>query len=221
MSYSTLQSIRRYQSISMFGGGIVVTILILIACGLGITSIVYGYLDGERRNFLNGVEEASDEIQVAETSFRNGVTNTQLIWREIGAAPADVVHTFFADGQQLAIKPYPSLVVGVPGQTAQRDEVARYLALSFLLSRICAASSLNRGRTLEGYHYSTRTGMFGFVPHLSRDNPALATPDARARVLAESSHHAARHHGDRALVNAARRHALMHAIHHDTHAARL
>ncbi|KWE59557.1 ATP-binding protein [Burkholderia sp. MSMB2157WGS] len=184
MPDTTLQSIRRYQSISVFGGGIVVTILILIACGLGITSIVYGYLDGERRNFLNGVEEAVDEVQVAETSFRNGVTNTQLIWREIGAAPADVVNTFFANDQQFAIKPYPSLVVGVPGQTAQRDEVARYLALSFMLSRICAASSINRGRTLEGYHYSTRTGMFGLVPHLSRDNPALASADARAHVLA-------------------------------------
>ncbi|RKU03948.1 hybrid sensor histidine kinase/response regulator [Burkholderia sp. Nafp2/4-1b] len=184
MPYSTLQSIRRYQSISMFGGGIVVTILILIACGLGITSIVYGYLDGERRNFLNGVEETVDEVQVAEASFRNGVSNTQLIWREIGAAPPDVTKAFFANGQQLAIKPYPSLVVGVPGQTAQHDEVARYLALSFLLSRIGAASSINRGRTLEGYHYSTRTGMFGFVPHLSRDNPALASADARARVLA-------------------------------------
>ncbi|RQR33108.1 response regulator [Burkholderia sp. Bp9143] len=184
MSYSTLQSIRRYQSISMFGGGIVVTILILIACGLGITSIVYGYLDGERRNFLNGVEEAADEVQMAETSFRNGVANTQLIWRELRAAPADVVDDFFANGQQLAIKPYPSLVTGVPGQTAQRDEVARYLALSIMLSRICAASSLNRGRTLEGYHYSTRTGVFGFVPHLARDNPALASSDARANVLA-------------------------------------
>ncbi|MDR0240953.1 MAG: response regulator [Burkholderia sp.] len=183
MPYSTLQSIRRYQSISMFGGAIVVTILILIACGLGIASIVYGHLDGERRNFLNGVEETVDEIQVSETSFRNGVTNTQLIWRELGAAPADVVNDFFANGQQIAIKPYPSLVVGVPGQTAQRDEVARYIALSFMLSRICAASSINRGRTLEGYHYSTRTGLFGLVPHLSRDNPALATTDARARVL--------------------------------------
>jgi two-component system capsular synthesis sensor histidine kinase RcsC len=184
MPNSTLESIRRYQSISMFGGGIVVTILILIACGLGITSIVYGYLDGERSNFLNGVEEAVDEVQVAETSFRNGVTNTQLIWREIGPAPADIVNAFFDHDQELAIKPYPSLVVGVPGQTAQRDEVARYLALSFLLSRIGAASSINRGRTLEGYHYSTRTGVFGFVPHLPRDNPALASAEARAQVLA-------------------------------------
>ncbi|WP_175874375.1 ATP-binding protein [Burkholderia sp. BCC0397] len=183
MSYSTLQSIRRYQSISMFGGGIVVTILILIACGLGIASIVYGYLDGERRNFLNGVEETVDQVQVAQTSFRNGVTNTQLIWRELRAAPADVTKAFFDNGQQLAITPYPSLVVGVPGQTAQRDEVGRYLALSFLLSRICAASSINRGRTLEGYHYSTRTGVFGLVPHLSRDNPALASTDARAQVF--------------------------------------
>ena len=183
MQYSTLQSIRRYQRISLFGGAIVVTTLILIACGLGITSIVYGYLDGERRNFLNGVEETVDEIQVSETSFRNGVANTQLIWRELGVAPADVVRGFFDDGEQLAIKPYPSLVVGVPGQTTQRDEVARYLALSFMLSRICAASSINRGRTLEGYHYSTRTGVFGLVPHLPRDNPALATPEARMHVL--------------------------------------
>ncbi|MEK6354012.1 MAG: ATP-binding protein [Burkholderia cenocepacia] len=183
MSYSTLQSIRRYQSISMFGGGIVVTVLILIACGLGITSIVYGYLDGERRSFLNGVEETVDVVQVAETSFRNGVTNTQLIWRELGAAPTGVTKAFFDNGQQLAITPFPSLVVGVPGETEQRDEVARYLALSFLLSRICAASSINRGRTLEGYHYSTRTGMFGLVPHLSRDDPALASADARAQVF--------------------------------------
>lgn len=184
MPYSTLQSIRRYQSISMFGGGVVVTILILIACGLGITSIVYGYLDGERRNFLNGVEEAVDQLQIAETSFRNGVTNTQLIWRETDGASGQVVNEFFANGQQLAITPYPSLVVGVPGQTAQRDEVARYIALSFRLSRICAASSINRGRTLEGYHYSTRTGMFGLVPHPARDNPALASADTRAQVLA-------------------------------------
>ncbi|MCQ4438485.1 hypothetical protein NO135_26105, partial [Clostridioides difficile] len=70
----------------------------------------------ERRNFLNGVEETVDEIQVSETSFRNGVANTQLIWRELGAAPAGVVNAFFDNGQELAIEPYPSLVVGVPGQ---------------------------------------------------------------------------------------------------------
>ena len=71
MPYSTLQSSRRYQSISMFGGAIVVTILILIACGLGIASIVYGHLDGERRNFLNGVEETVDEIQVTASRIRS------------------------------------------------------------------------------------------------------------------------------------------------------
>ena len=55
----------------MFGGAIVVTILILIACGLGIASIVYGHLDGERRNFLNGVEETVDEIQVTTSRIRS------------------------------------------------------------------------------------------------------------------------------------------------------
>lgn len=88
----------------MFGGGIVVTIL--IASGLGITSIVYGY-----------------------------------------AAPAGIAHTFFANGQQLAITPYPSLVVGVPGQTAERGEFdqsrvhARGLPLqrAYRNVRLCAA----------------------------------------------------------------------------------
>ncbi|ENH6340307.1 response regulator [Burkholderia vietnamiensis] len=184
MQNSTLQFIRRYQSISMFGGGIVVTILILIACGLGISSIVYGYLDAERRNFLNGVDETAEELQVAETAFVNDVMNAQLIWSETAPAPADVVDTFFTHGQELAVTPYQSLVVGVPGQTAQRDEVARYLALSFMLPHLCATSADNRACTVEGYHYSTRTGVFGIVPRPARDHPALATARTRAQLLA-------------------------------------
>lgn len=59
----------------MFGGVIVVMILILIVCGFGIVLIVYGYLDSEWCNFLNGVEEVVDEIQVSEMLFCNGVMN--------------------------------------------------------------------------------------------------------------------------------------------------
>ncbi|WP_321820983.1 MULTISPECIES: ATP-binding protein [unclassified Burkholderia] len=183
MPQSPLQSLRRYLSISVFGGGIVVTILVLIACGLGMVAIISGHVEGERRNYLNGLEQTLNEIQVSETSFRNGVANAQLIWREADSAPASDVDAFFRDGQRVAIRPHPSLVLGVPGRTGDRAEVARYLSLSVLLSRICAASSINRGRTLEGYHYSTRTGMFGLVPNRNPDDPALASPDARARVL--------------------------------------
>ncbi|OMG72836.1 hybrid sensor histidine kinase/response regulator [Burkholderia ubonensis] len=183
MSQSPLQSLRRYLSISVFGGGIVVTVLVLIACGLGMVAIVSGYVEGERRNYLNGLEQTLNEIQVSETSFRNGVANAQLIWREADNAPESVVDAFFRDDQRVAIRPHPSLVLGVPGQTGERTEVARYLSLSVLLSRICAASSINRGRTLEGYHYSTRTGMFGLVPNRNRDDPALVSPEGRARVL--------------------------------------
>nr|WP_308286064.1 ATP-binding protein [Burkholderia catarinensis] len=167
----------------MFGGGIVVTVLILIACALGMASIVYGHVEAARRNFLNGKKETLDEITVSETSFRNGVANTQLIWQDLAHAPDSIVDAFFDNEQRIVIKPYPSLVVGVPGQTGNRAEVARYLALSVLLARICAASSINRGRLLEGYHYSTRTGVFGLVPTSNEGWPALATPERRARAL--------------------------------------
>ncbi|UKD14061.1 ATP-binding protein [Burkholderia aenigmatica] len=183
MPYSPLQSIRRYQNISVFGGGIVVTILILIACALGMGSIVYGYLDGERHNFLTGMVQTLNEIKVSETSFRNGVTNAQLIWRETEPAPDRVIDAFYADGERAAIKPYPSVVFGVSTQPADRTEVARYLSLSVLLARICAASSINRGQTLVGYHYSTRTSLLGLVPDSGAGGGALATSDGRARVM--------------------------------------
>ncbi|VWB06058.1 two-component system sensor histidine kinase/response regulator [Burkholderia lata] len=182
MPYSPLQSIRRYQNISVFGGGIVVTILILIACALGMGSIVYGYLDGERHNFLTGMVQTLNEIKVSETSFRNGVTNAQLIWRETAPAPDGVVDAFYEGGERAAIKPYPSVVFGVSKQPADRTEVARYLSLSVLLARICAASSINRGQTLVGYHYSTRTSLLGLVPD-SGAGGALETPESRARVM--------------------------------------
>ncbi|WP_107310773.1 ATP-binding protein [Burkholderia metallica] len=183
MPYSPLQSIRRYQNISMFGGGIVVSILILIACVLGMGSIVYGYLDEERHNFLTGLVQTLNEIKVSETSFRNGVTNAQLIWRETGPASDDVVDSFYANGGQISIHPHPSVVLGMPGQTADRTEVARYLSLSTLLARICAASSINRGQTLAGYHYSTRTGLLGLVPDAGPAGAALATPQGRTQAM--------------------------------------
>jgi len=73
------------------GGGIVVVVLALVACGLGTVSIVPGYVKGERRNCLNGLEQTLNEIQVSETSLRNGVATAQSIWREAGSAPAPVV----------------------------------------------------------------------------------------------------------------------------------
>lgn len=65
MPQSSLQSLRRYLSISVFGGGIVVTVLVLIACGLGMVAIVSGHVEGERRNYLNGLEQTLNEIQVS------------------------------------------------------------------------------------------------------------------------------------------------------------
>lgn len=62
MRYSPLQSIRRYQSISMFGGGIVVTVLILFACGLGMASIVYGHLEAEHARAGDAGVETRNEI---------------------------------------------------------------------------------------------------------------------------------------------------------------
>ncbi|KVL86301.1 hypothetical protein WT02_30605 [Burkholderia stagnalis] len=91
MPQSLLQSFRRDRSISMLGGGIVVIVLALIACGLGTVSIVPGYVKGERRNCLNGLEQTLNEIQVSETSLRNGVATAQSIWREAGSAPVPVV----------------------------------------------------------------------------------------------------------------------------------
>ncbi|KWI52187.1 hybrid sensor histidine kinase/response regulator [Burkholderia pseudomultivorans] len=183
MPHSPLQSIRRYQSISMFGGGIVVTVLILIACALGMASIVYGYLDGERRNYLAGLVQTLNEIKVSETSFRNGVSNAQLIWRDIDHAPDSIVDTFYDNDQQVTISPYPSVVFGVPGQTDDRREIARYLSLSVLLARICAASAINRGYALVGYHYSTHAGVFALVPNARTDDAALLTPEGRARTM--------------------------------------
>jgi two-component system, NarL family, capsular synthesis sensor histidine kinase RcsC len=181
MHQSTYHTIRRYQSISLFGGGGVVTLLVLIASTLGAASILYGHVESERYNFLLGKEQVVNEIKVSETSFRNGVANAELAWREGSAVAAARVDAFVRDDLRAALHPYPTLVLGVPGQVDDRRVVARYLSLSNELSRICAASSIHRGRRLEGYYYSLPGGMFSMVPRAaSPDAPAL---EDRRRVL--------------------------------------
>ena len=41
--------------------------------------------------FEKQLGQTLNEIQVSETSFRNGVANAQSIWREAGSAPVPVV----------------------------------------------------------------------------------------------------------------------------------
>jgi two-component system capsular synthesis sensor histidine kinase RcsC len=179
MHPSTYHSIRRYQRMSLLGGGVVVTLLVLVASALGAASILYAHVESTRYDFLLGKEQVVNDIKISETTFRHGLAQAELAWRE-GAAAARV-DAFHRDGLRAALHPYPAWVFGVPGEVGDRRAAARYLGLSTELARICAARSSSRGERLEGYHYSLLGGLFSMAPLAGW--PGASAPEARARAL--------------------------------------
>lgn len=181
MPQTKLRLFQRSQSFLLFGGAALVTCMIVAACALGIQSLLEDYLDDEQQNFLLAHAQVVHEISLSESSFRNGVLNAELLWREATTADPELTTRFYAQQLNALIKPYPSQALGIPKALRSRAEVARYLSFSVQLSRICAASSLNRGKTIEGYHYSADGDLLVLVP--SAGDVLNAVPDPAQRSV--------------------------------------
>ncbi|MFM0638338.1 ATP-binding protein [Paraburkholderia metrosideri] len=187
---SALGQLRRYQRLLMFGGGIVVTIVVLLAFALDLVSTVRSYIAAEQQAYLVDRSLVTSEIEASEASFRNGLISAELLWGENHRASQALISSFEAEGSELIIQPSPAvrphLFVGTPDQPASPDDLARNLGLAVQLARVSMAGSLMRGRPLTGYYYSTTSDLTGFIPAPSPRDAQVAAALANRRGLLES-----------------------------------
>ncbi|HEX7909290.1 MAG TPA: hypothetical protein VF534_14580, partial [Paraburkholderia sp.] len=91
-----LGRLRRYQRLLMFGGGMVITAVVLLAAVLDTVSTVRAHIVNERQAFLVDRSLVMNEIQASEGSFRNGLINAELIWSEPPSVDSALVERFHA-----------------------------------------------------------------------------------------------------------------------------
>ncbi|RKF49450.1 hybrid sensor histidine kinase/response regulator [Paraburkholderia fungorum] len=185
-----LGRLRRYQRLLMFGGGVVITAVVLLATALDTVSTVRAHIVNERQAFLVDRSLVMNEIQASEGSFRNGLINAELIWSEPPSVDSALVERFHAGGDEMVLQPFPTLrsqlVFGAPGNPPSYTEIDRFLGLATQLARSSTANSLQRGQQLSGYYYNVKRDLAALIPAPSPRDARMAAVLADRRKLMDA-----------------------------------
>jgi len=189
-SYNVLNQLRRYKRLLVFGGGVVTTLMLLIAFALAVVSAVRAHVAAERRAFVIDHDRVMEQIRAGEASFRIALVGAELAWANGAKIDPALVNKFRARDDGIVLQPttveWPQRVFAVNAGTLQDDEIRRYLVLAEQLSRAREIHSLARGRQLPGYFYGVEYDIAGIMPSPQSGSPwpATATAADRERLMA-------------------------------------
>ncbi|MGT0193817.1 ATP-binding protein [Burkholderia pyrrocinia] len=174
---SDLSQLRRYQRLLLYGGGIAISIVMVIALALEIIATVRLHIVSERQAYQVDHSLIMNEIAASEASIRNGAISAELAWKERPTADPALIAHFRTHRFQLLLQPVPTmrphLHFGVSTRLMSDRELGQYLALAQQLARTSAIASLQRGTQLTGYYFSVDSAVAGLVPAPSPGDPTL------------------------------------------------
>jgi two-component system capsular synthesis sensor histidine kinase RcsC len=190
--FRALAELRDYHRRVMFGGGAIVTAVILIALLVNVTMLVRLQINHERERFINDINQLTGIINVQEAFFRQMLSRAESALNEKAEAAPELVQSF-VDGGCASVVGRASLggvflAVGRSGCVTSDDRLRRLLALTPVLEQAPAIGGLERksppltaivqgGRPLAAYFY-----------HEGLDFAAMMVPPERSAVLLEQAH---------------------------------
>ncbi|OLL27431.1 hypothetical protein BTH42_33055 [Burkholderia sp. SRS-W-2-2016] len=181
---------RRYKRVLVFGGGMMTTLMLLIAFAFAMLSAVRAHIAAERQAFVVYHDRVMEQIRAGEASFRIGLVDAQLAWSNEAKVAQTQVDTFRKQGGEVLLQPTPAewqqRVFALDPNALSDDTIHSYLALADQLSRSRTIHSLARGRQLPGYFYGVGYDIAGIMPSPRSDAPwpVTATAPDRERLMA-------------------------------------
>ncbi|MFT4066135.1 hypothetical protein [Paraburkholderia sp.] len=78
--YNVLNQLRRYKRLLVFGGGVVTTLMLLIAFMLATVSAIRAHVAAERENFAACRDRIMEQIRAGKASFRIALVGAEMAW---------------------------------------------------------------------------------------------------------------------------------------------
>ncbi|WP_233808443.1 hybrid sensor histidine kinase/response regulator [Paraburkholderia sp. HP33-1] len=187
--FSVLNQLRRYKRLLVFGGGLVTTLMLLVAFTLAILSAVRAHVASERQAFVVYHSQMMEQIRASEASFRIALVDAELAWPNDTKVDPALVDRFRKQNGEIELQPTPEegrqRVFAVDSNALQDNTIRRYLSLAAQLGRARTIHSLARGRHLPGYFYGIGYDMAGIMPSPQSGGawPATATAADRERLM--------------------------------------
>jgi two-component system capsular synthesis sensor histidine kinase RcsC len=148
---------RRYQRRALFGGGIALTVMVLVTFGLAVASMVRAYVDNEQRELeIEGRRIISDFIK-AEIAVRSTVSVAEMVWNQRQSTASDAATRFHENGGQLVQQrdaKSPTLLFVSPAANAPVPDLNRFIALAQHVTDTTAATVTAQGFVFSAYLYT-------------------------------------------------------------------
>ncbi len=172
-----LSLLSRYHSVMLFGGGLVLSLLVVVAACLALYNAVNAAISRLQAELMAHQSIVTMDIEGKQTAMRRGVINAELLWKARRAPSHDTWQAFRAGQGRVRLQASPNLspilAAADLGPDSAADDYARYLGMLELQAYTATASQEERKLPLMAYGYSPDLRFVALLPAPRMDYPEL------------------------------------------------
>lgn len=162
--FRPLAELRHYHQLVMFGGGVVVTVMIVLAFLVNVALMARTQIEHERDRFTANTSLVMDTIRVGETYVRTLLGAMELALEQNRVVSPELVKSYVDGGCVLhapaVLGDEALLVVGRPGCRQSDAALPRLLGLALVEQQMVAIGSMLPGRAAGTAYFYYRDGDF-------------------------------------------------------------
>lgn len=163
-----LSLLARYHSVMLFGGGIVLSVLIVVAACLVLYHSAHAAISRLHTELVAHQSQVALDLEGKQTAMRRGVIHAELLWQARPAPTPETEAAFRAGGGHARLQVgagLPSiLAAGSVTAASPPTSYARYLGMTELQAFTATASERERKLPLTAYGYSPDLSFLALMP---------------------------------------------------------
>lgn len=148
-----IKLLRRYQRSLLLGGGVLVSMALILCACIAVWSDIQDYIAESRAAYATNKALITQEIEKRQSAMRRGIIYSELVWRATGT---DRNTDDFSHGRllmQAAPDVVSQLLLGDVSPTYPPRRFARLIKFSQMQAYAVTASARERGESFAGYFY--------------------------------------------------------------------
>jgi two-component system, NarL family, capsular synthesis sensor histidine kinase RcsC len=182
---NSLNQLHRYQRPLMLGGGVLVTVVVLLAFFLQTLLTIDSFVSQRRQTFNTNFSLVNRDIEATEFTVRSAVVRAQLAFQGVTPANRQVIEAFRSGDDRLVFQPHHALraqlLLGSRMHRPSDEAVKRFLPLAVEIEAAYAGDSASGNQLVAGYFFSPDGSLTSLIPAPStesqRDISAFADRD--------------------------------------------
>jgi len=177
----TVTRFRRYQRWQSLGGGVLITVAVLLTFALEAKTTAEKYLEYVRQSFVAEHAVLMKEIYTRENAFRISLASAELMWREAAPFDAAQIAKYRSRGEELLVEAdedsRSQWILGSGGGRVTNAATGKFFNLAEQIGRVPSGGPAAHDNSLASFFFGVNGSIAGLVP----------APEAavRQRILAD------------------------------------